>query len=175
MSYISVDIEADGPIPGDFSMISFGAVIIDNKLNKTFFGKLNPISDKWVPEALAISGYTRTETLQFNDPFIVMNEFAEWIQENSIGSAIFIADNNGFDWMFICWYFHHFLKRNPFGFSSRNLNDIYHGLAKSMRSSFKFLRKTKHTHHPVDDAKGNAEAFLAMRDRYKLKVNIPEK
>jgi hypothetical protein len=29
--------------------------------------------------------------------------------------------------------------------------------------NFKHLRRTMHTHHPVDDARGNAEAMLAMR------------
>ena len=35
-----VDIEADGPIPGDYSMICFGAVVVEPSLNKTFYGKL---------------------------------------------------------------------------------------------------------------------------------------
>lgn len=30
MSYIMVDIESDGPIPRDYSMVSFGAVIVDD-------------------------------------------------------------------------------------------------------------------------------------------------
>ena len=29
ISWIMVDIEADGPIPGDFSMIEIGAVVVD--------------------------------------------------------------------------------------------------------------------------------------------------
>ena len=29
MSYFMIDVEADGPIPGDYSMISFGAVLVD--------------------------------------------------------------------------------------------------------------------------------------------------
>jgi hypothetical protein len=62
MSYIMVDIESDGPIPGDYSMISFGAVLVDENLNKSFYGKLKPISEKWIPEALAVSGHTRDET-----------------------------------------------------------------------------------------------------------------
>ena len=45
MSYISIDVEADGPVPHLYSMISFGAVIVDDKLDKTFYGKLKPISD----------------------------------------------------------------------------------------------------------------------------------
>lgn len=69
MTYIMVDVESDGPIPGDFSMISFGAVLVDHRLDKTFFGKLKPISDKYVPEALAVSGYARSETLAFDDPW----------------------------------------------------------------------------------------------------------
>lgn len=32
-------------------------------------------------------------------------------------------------------------------------------------------RKTKHTHHPVDDTKGNAEALIAMKN-LGLKISI---
>ena len=35
-----------------------------------------------------------------------------------------------------------------------------------------YLRKTKHTHNSVDDAKGNAEAFLEMIKQYDLKVQL---
>lgn len=76
MSYIMVDIESDGPIPGDYSMISFGAVLVDEGLDKTFYGKLKPISEKWIPEALAVSGFNREETLTFDEPQIVMHDFA---------------------------------------------------------------------------------------------------
>jgi hypothetical protein len=79
MSYIMVDIESDGPIPGDYSMISFGAVVVDEKLDKTFYGKLKPVSDKFIPEALAVSGHTREQTLKFAEPQKVMCDFSEWI------------------------------------------------------------------------------------------------
>lgn len=42
-------------------------------------------------------------------------------------------------------------------------------MQKDMQVNFKHLRKTKHTHHPVDDARGNAEALLQMK---KLGLNI---
>ena len=48
MSYIMVDIEADGPNPGDYSMVCFGAVIVEPTLQKTFFGRLRPISENWI-------------------------------------------------------------------------------------------------------------------------------
>jgi hypothetical protein len=167
-----VDVESDSPIPGDYSMVCFGAVLVDNNLDKTFYGKTKPISDKWIPEALNISGFTREDTLLFDDPQAVMTQFAEWIKSNSKGSPVFISDNNGYDWQFINWYFHHFTGNNPFGFSSQNLGSLYKGMVKDMSKNFKFLRKTRHTHNPVDDAVGNAEALLAMRNQYKLKINL---
>jgi hypothetical protein len=44
------------------------------------------------------------------------------------------------------------------------------GLMRDTFVNFKHLRKTAHTHHPVDDAKGNAEALLALKDEYQLKI-----
>jgi hypothetical protein len=35
MSYIVVDVEADGPIPYKYSMVCFGAVIVEPTLTKT--------------------------------------------------------------------------------------------------------------------------------------------
>ncbi len=168
MSYIMVDIESDGPIPGDYSMICFGAVLVEPTLSQTFYGRLRPISDRWIPEALAISGFTREETLQFDEPAAVMTNFREWIGIQAKGRCMFISDNNGFDWQFINWYFHHYLGASPFGHSSANLGSLYKGLARDVTKNFKHLRKTRHTHHPVDDAVGNAEALLAMKEQLGL-------
>jgi len=171
MSQFMIDVESDGPIPGDYSMISFGAVIVEPTLERTFYGQLKPISDKFIPEALAVSGFTREETEAFDGPAEVMVQFAKWIAENSNGRPFFISDNNGFDWQFINWYFHHFVGKNPFGFSSTNLGSLYKGMQKDTFVNFKHLRKTKHTHNPVDDARGNAEALLQMKDMG-LKINF---
>lgn len=165
-----VDVESDGPIPGDFSMISFGAILVNEQLDQTFYGRLKPISEKYIPEALAVSDHTREETLTFEDPETVMRNFKNWITEVSKDRPIFISDNNGFDWMFICWYFHHFLGENPFGFSSQNLGSLYKGIMKDTFTTFKHLRRTTHTHHPVDDAKGNAEALLTIKKEFGLKI-----
>ncbi len=169
MSFIMVDIESDGPIPGDYSMICFGAVVVEPGLEKTFYGRLLPSSERWVPEALAVSGFTREQTLEFPEPAAVMTEFQAWLAEHSAGRPMFVSDNNGFDWQFINWYFHHFTGGNPFGFTSTNLGPLYKGLVRDMSQNFKHLRRTRHTHHPVDDAKGNAEALLALRDELGLK------
>src|ERR1700740_3508561 len=168
MAYVMVDVESDGPIPGDYSMISFGAVIVREGLDQVFYGRLKPISEKWIPEALAVSGFSREATLGFDDPKSVMESFALWIEENTKGRAMFVSDNNGFDWQFINWYFHHFTGANPFGHSSMNLGSLYKGLVKDAAQNFKHLRRTRHTHHPVDDAKGNAEAMLHLKSEMGL-------
>lgn len=172
MAYIMVDVETDGPIPGDYSMISFGAVLVNETLDTTFYGTLKPISEKFIPEALAVSGHSREKTLSFDEPERVMANFAGWLKAVCKDRPVFVSDNNGFDWMFICWYFHHFTGSNPFGFSSQNLGSLYKGMVKDTFQNFKHLRKTAHTHHPVDDAKGNAEALLTMKREYGLKIKL---
>lgn len=172
MSYIMVDVETDGPAPGLYSMISFGAIVVKPNLNKTFYSELMPISDQWVPEALAVSGHTREKTLGFADPKTEMERFRTWLAVESNGRPRFISDNNGFDWQFINWYCWRYLEENPFGHSSTNLGSLYKGLVKDDFKNFKHLRKTAHTHHPVDDARGNAEALLQMKDNLGLKIKL---
>jgi len=170
MCWISIDIEADGLIPSKYSMISFGAVIVEDGLNKTFYATLKPISEEFSPEALAISGFNREETLEFDEPITVMLRFKKWLDDNCQSKPYFISDNNGFDWQFINWYFHTFLGENPFGYNSTNLRSLYQGLNKDINSHFKHLRKTKHTHNALDDAIGNAEAFLEIAKKYDLNL-----
>lgn len=172
MSIIMIDIESDGPIPGDYSMISFGAVLVNRALDKTFYAQLRPISDKFIPAALEVSGHRREETLTFADPKEEMERFLSWIETHNVGKLMFFSDNNGFDWQFINWYFHHFLGSNPFGHSSTNIGSLYKGLIKDFRPNFKHLKRTPHTHHPVDDAKGNAEALLSMIDEMGLVLEV---
>jgi DNA polymerase III epsilon subunit-like protein len=172
MSYIMVDVETDGPIPADYSMICFGAIIIDEQLDKAFYGQLKPISEEWIPKALEVSGFTRQATLSFDEPKIVMERFRDWILTYSKTQPMFISDNNGFDWQFVNYYFHHFLGSNPFGHSSTNLGSLYKGLVKDMTQNFKHLRKTIHSHHPIDDVRGNAEALLHLRSEMGLKIDL---
>lgn len=163
MTAIVVDVEADGPAPGLYSMVCFGAVVVEPGLSRTFYGTTRPITDIWVPEALAVSGFSRGEHETFDEPSNTMRSFASWVNENAGKGAIFYSDNNGFDWQFINYYFWRFYGSNPFGFSSQNIGSLYKGMRKDHFASFKHLRRTKHDHHPVNDAMGNAEALLEMR------------
>lgn len=166
MSYFIVDIESDGPIPADYSMVCFGAVLFDETLTTSFFGKTRPISERFVPEALAISGYSREDHSSFDDPAAVMRQFVLWLAQHSKGRPIFVSDNLAFDWQFINFYFHRFTGANPFGHSGRRIGDLYAGLVRdaSKASDWKKFRVTNHSHDPVDDARGNAEALKKIRE-----------
>lgn len=171
MSYVVVDVESDGQIIGDNSMVCFGAVVVEPTLSKTFYGKTRPISDIWVPDALAISGFSREEHETFDEPADVMKNFADWIKEVSVNKPVFLADNNGYDFAWINYYFHKFYGSNPFGWSSRRIGDIYCGMKMDARARWKHLRDAPHNHNPVSDALGNAEALLKMKEMG-LKINF---
>lgn len=174
MSYISVDVESDDQSPAIGSMVSFGAVLISDQ-TQTFYGKVKPIMDSYNPEALAISGFSREEHETFDDPKEVMEAFAKWLDKVSEGNPVFISDNPAFDWQWINYYFHKYLGRNPFGFSARRIGDLYCGLVKHAgknRDWKRKLRRTSHTHNPVDDAMGNAEAVVGMKNIMGLQIKL---
>lgn len=172
MSWFVVDVESDGQIIGTHSMVCFGVVKLTPELNTTFYGKVKPISKEFDPQALAVSGFSREEHETFDDPVDVMKTFAEWLNKNSVSRPVLVSDNNGYDASWINYYFRKYYGSNPFGWSSRRIGDLYCGMVKDAFASWKQLRVTKHTHHPVDDARGNAEALLAMN---KMGLKIPIK
>jgi hypothetical protein len=172
VSWFVVDVESDGPLPGRHSMVSFGAVLVEPTLSATFYGRTRPISDEFVCDALAVSGHSREEHLGFEAPAAVMARFAQWLAETSSGRPVLVSDNLAYGWQWINYYFHRFAGANPFGYSGRRIGDLYCGMVKDAFAGWKHLRKTTHTHHPVDDARGNAEALLAMRE---MGLKIPTK
>jgi hypothetical protein len=161
-TYIMVDIEANGPIPGDYSMTSLGAVVVDEKLDKTFKVNIKPISDKFDPNRRQF-----VDTDNSIDAKEAMVAFSEWIKKNVSGKPVFISDNNGFDWMFVCWYLWHFLNENPLGYTSQNLNSIYRGMQKDLSINIDSLRERQLTHDALDDAKDNARVFLKLKAKLK--------
>lgn len=175
MSLFSVDVESDAQSPAVGSMVSFGVVKVSD-LKATFYGKTKPILDTWEPEALAISGFSREEHKTFDDPKKVMEKLVEWLKvNNDNGRPVFISDNPAFDWQWMNYYLWKYIGSNPFGFSARRIGDLYCGIVKDARKNRdwkKLYRKTKHTHNPVADSLGNAEALIAFRDELGLKINF---
>lgn len=176
MTYFSVDVEANGPCPGLYSMVSFGMVRLDRELKTRFFAQLAPLAGaNAVQEAYSVIGITPQEHWMYPSPHQAMLDAADWLKENNTTyHPQLISDNPAFDWQFINYYFCAALgpKGNPFGYSARRIGDIYSGLMKNgnEQNAWKRFRRAAHTHHPVDDALGNAEAVLHMVDNMGFKL-----
>lgn len=174
---IMVDAEYDGPAPGTdlYSLVSFGAVVVKENVERTyqnvFYGQTRPISDRWDPRALAISGHTREEHLGFPDPEETFRSFRKWIEQFK-ARPVFVSDNPAADWQWINHYFIRYfgLNGNPFGHSGRRVSDFYAGIKGDWRqtSGWKKHRRTIHTHNPVDDAIGNVEALVHLAKKYNV-------
>lgn len=171
--YISVDIEADGPIPGDYSMVSLGAVVIGREQD-SFYEEIAPISSSWVPDALAVSGFSREQTLGFTCPQAAILRFADWLDqikekyryERNEPRLVMVGFNASFDWMFVHWYLMHFEGRNPLGISALDIKALYMGYASSnwQDTSMKQLPEKLQpvgglSHNALDDARDQAEIF----------------
>lgn len=149
--YLSVDIETDGPIPGEFSMISLGAAaFLQDGSSSTPFAtfeinitpipgaKTDPKTMSWwntQPEA-----WSHIHQEPIREPADAMQAFASWIESlpgcmNSppglttpgtffVGPTkiIFVGYPATFDHMFVYWYWVKFLgTAPPFGFQGLDL------------------------------------------------------
>ncbi|GLZ03978.1 hypothetical protein Acsp03_14440 [Actinomadura sp. NBRC 104412] len=176
--YIAVDVEADGPIPGPYSMISLGMAVV-GRPDLRFYSELRPISDDFVPKALAVSGLDRDRLLREAPPAEeAMAAAAKWINGlRSEGRPVFLAGPAVFDGMFVHWYFMRFLGKSPFSASGAgiDLRSYWMGLQGcEWVSTRKSIIKQKlgvegypHTHHAGEDAAELAavfEAILASRE-----------
>jgi DNA polymerase III epsilon subunit-like protein len=172
--YFSVDIEASGPIPGEYSMLSLGACLVD-AVEHTFYAELRPISDRFVPAALEVTGFDLRElSTRGQQPITVMQNLLDWVTVESHGvSPVFVGFNAGFDWSFVNWYFHKFVGKNPFGVAPLDIKAYYMGLAGCLwdetRSSklpqaLKPARAEKNRHNALSDAVYQAGIFRRMME-----------
>lgn len=168
--YISVDIEASGPIPGEYSMLSLGACLV-NAPKTTFYVELCPISDLFVPEALEIGGLSLERLMvEGDDPRHAMTLFRDWVRHCTTGRRpVIVGFNASFDWSFVNWYFHKFLGENPLGIGALDIKAYYMGLTgcewadtTSSRLLPAFQPSRRQTHNARDDAIAQAEIFAKL-------------
>jgi len=170
--YVSVDIEAAGPNPGDYSMLAIGACLVDDP-QTGFYVELKPLQQRATAIALELSGLSLEQlAVTGAEPEAAMRRFAEWLQGVvPPGSApVFVGFNAPFDWMFVEDYFHRFLGLNPFGHSALDIKAYFMGKTgsswaeTSMRHlSPRYLSGRKLTHNALGDARDQAELFRAIR------------
>ncbi len=191
--YISVDVEASGPVPALYSMLSVGACVVGNE-GETFYRELKPVTNRFDQEAIRVPVFSaevmaeaaRKETRCGKEmsvilslvelgvePTIAMQAFADWVKGISVDRLpLFVGWNAPFDWSFVNYYFHYCGVTNPFGITAIDVGAYYMGMSgcswSTMRISPDFYPTTKrHTHHALDDAIAQAESFGKM-----LKCNL---
>ena len=129
-TYVSTDIETDGPIPGPHSMLSIGSAAYDEAGNliDTFSVNLFPLEGAspdpdtkawWAtqPEAWAVVNKDQKE------PLTAMREYCEWVRQLP-GRPVFVGYPAGFDFTFVYWYTVKFVKKCPFSFSAIDMKTM---------------------------------------------------
>lgn len=166
--FVSVDIEASGPIPGEYSLLTIGACDAFDD-TQTFECKLKPTTRNAIPEALAVTGLSLDVLEQEGlTPVEAMQSFYDWVQyiAKTDGTPVFVGFNAAFDWSFINYYFHRYLGKNPFGFTALDIKSLYMGASnctwletRSSQMAKKLHPTLKGDHNALQDAKYQAELF----------------
>ena len=165
--YVSTDIEADGPIPGPHSMLSFASAAYraDKTLVGTFEANLTTLPgaqgdpktlDWWrgQPEAWAACRVNPRE------PAEVMPEYVDWLKALP-GKPVFVGYPAAYDFLFLYWYLIRFAGESPFSHSALDIKSYAMALlGTEYRASVKrnmpseWFDDLPHTHVALDDAKG---------------------
>ena len=120
--YISTDVEADGPIPGQNSMLSFGSAAYskDKKLLSTFEVNLECLEGAVADERTAKWWTTQKEAWDYcrrdlKQPEQAMHDYVKWV-ESLAGKPVFVGYPVTYDFMFkpgICGLMPIILARVP--------------------------------------------------------------
>lgn len=171
--FISVDVETAGPIPGEYSMLSIGACLVEDPA-VTFECQLKPINDNADPAALEVTGLSLERLRETGlEPRAAMTSFGAWVREAADGATpVFVGFNAPFDWSFVNYYFHRFVGHNPFGFTALDIKALWMGVSggswADTRSSCiaeEVKPKLRGDHDALHDAKYQAELFRLTLER----------
>lgn len=179
--YVSTDVEADGPIPGPHSMLSFAsaAYTADKQLVGAFSANLAELPGAaGEPRTLA---WWQTQPQAWaacrenaRDPAVVMPEYVAWLKQLP-GRPVFVGYPVAYDFLFVYWYLLRYAGESPFSHSALDIKTYAMALLGSpYRDSVKqrmprsWFDPLPHTHVALDDALGQGALFcnmLAERNR----------
>jgi hypothetical protein len=163
--YVSTDVETDGPIPGPYSMLSFGsaAYLADKTLIGTFTANLetlpgasaHPDTMRWWATQPAAWAACRAD---LQPPERALPAYAAWLKALP-GSPVFVAYPVVFDYMFVQWYLHKFAGESPFSFVGLDIKSYAMALLKTEFSAVvksnmpaRWFDDLPYTHKALDDA-----------------------
>ena len=173
--YVSTDVETDGPIPGPYSMLSFGsaAYLADKTLLGTFEANLETLPGaRSHPRAMAFwEAHPEAWAACREDPQppeVVMPNYVAWVKALP-GKPVFIAWPATFDFLFMYWYMIRFAGESPFGHSGLDIRTYAMavlgepwGRSTKRRLPRGWFDKLPHTHRALDDAIEQGALFCNM-------------
>lgn len=181
-TYISVDVETSGPVPGPYALLSIGACLVDDP-STSFYVELQPDFPDYTPEAIAIHGLSLDALRETGvPPKEALQAFAAWVGQvvPQGRRAVFLAFNAPFDWMFLASYFHRYLGYNPFGHSALDIKAYFMGMTgvtwgetSLQHISSHFLDETHLTHNALQDAQDQAQIFQRLLAEANRNSNRP--
>ena len=163
--YVSTDIEADGPIPGPHSMLSFAsaAYTADKELVGTFSANLDTLEGATMHPNTKIFWDKNPEAweacrIDCQSPAQAMTDYVAWLKQLP-GKPVFVGYPAAYDFMFVYWYLIHFTGESPFSHSALDIKSYAMAvLGTSFRETAKrrmpkhWFDKQPHTHVALDDA-----------------------
>jgi len=173
--YVSTDVEADGPIPGINSMLSFGsaAYLAEKTLVDTFSANLEVLPDA-KPDPKTMEWWKRQPEAwvacreNLRAPEVVMKDYLNWLK-GLPGIPVFVGYPAAYDFMFVYWYLIRFTGESPFSHSALDIKTLAMALMKTdyRKSTKKNMPKRwfdalPHTHRALDDAIEQGALFCNM-------------
>lgn len=173
--YVSTDIEADGPIPGPHSMLSFGsaAYLADKSLVSTFSANLETLPSATAhPDTMAFWAKNQEAWMATRKdcrlPEHAMPAYVGWLKALP-GRPVFVGYPAAFDFMFVYWYLIRFAGESPFSHSALDIKTFAMALMKTKyRDATKrnmpkrWFDQVPHTHVALDDAIEQGALFCNM-------------
>jgi len=172
-AFVSVDIEASGPSPSRYAILSIGACLVDDP-SRGFYAELRPWSREADPTAMQVHGLSLDElAVRGEEPAEALRRFEDWLAAETDGQTpTFVGHNAAFDWMFVADAFHRYLGHNPFGHAPVDIKSFFAGLTGESWSrtglqqiAAHFGEKGTLPHHALEDARIQARLFAAMLRR----------
>jgi DNA polymerase III epsilon subunit-like protein len=135
--YYSVDVEASGPVPGLYNLVSIGAVPVRRDggrwqpVEEKFYVELRPVCEGFDPGAMGVHGIPRDrlerEGAEAGEALRRLNAFVA--RHRRAGErAVFAGHNAVFDWSFISWYYVRAGIENPFGYKALEVKSLAMGI-----------------------------------------------
>jgi len=126
-TWFCIDIEASGPVPSLFDMISLGAVAVHEESDGTlrigdaFYVEIIPTAPGWEAEAEAIHGLSKAYLEQNGvSRKTAMEQLTAWVEAKTDPGckATFVGHNAPFDWSHVAWCFAAEKMPNAFGYKA---------------------------------------------------------